>query len=231
MSSYIRTRTFCCCLPVRLGVFLLSLLALVGGAFLATIGWIQLSQLKQHPLGKIDQISLWIQSSLFSLLAVLALFGFFGAMVKSRAMVSGFAIAIAIHLGFSVAAGCFSIYAMFARDSQAALDSCLQKVTDVSDATQFCKSSLVLVKAVTVVIYVLTWLIQLYAYFVVRRYVDQLDEERLFENPIVMPRTMIMEAGGPQVTTYTGFAPTYPFTDPRQAFGATGRGQGPNHMA
>ena len=56
----------------------------------------------------------------------------------------------------------------------------------------------------------------------------QLDEERLFENPIVIPRTMVMQAGGPQVTTYAGFAPIYPFTDPRQAFG---HGQGLNHMA
>ena len=83
-------------------------------------------------------------------------------MIKSRGMVSGFAIGIAIHLGFSIAAGCFSIYTMFARDSQAALDSCLQKANDDSDATmQSCKSALVLIKAVMVVIYVLTWLIQL----------------------------------------------------------------------
>jgi hypothetical protein len=230
MSSYVRTRTFCCCLPVRFGVFLLSLLALAGGAFIAVIGWMHLSHSKQHPLAKIDEIALWIQSSVFSLLALLAIFGFFGAMIKNRGMVSGFAIAIAIHLGFSVASGCFSIYTMFARDSQAALDSCLQKANDDSDAiTQSCKNAIVLIKAVTVVIYVVTWLIQLYAYFVVERYVNQLDEEQLFENPI-MPRTLVMQAGGPQVTTYTGFAPNYPFTAPQQAYGATG-GQGPNHMA
>jgi hypothetical protein len=209
-----------------LGVFLLSFLALASGGFLAVIGWIQLYQLKQHPLGKTDEISLWIQSSLFSLLAALAVFGFFGAMIKSLGMVSGFAIAIAIHLGFSIAAGCFSIYTMFARDSQAAIDSCLQNTNDVSDAAmQSCKSGLILIKAVTVIIYVFTWLIQLYAYFVVERYVDQLDEERLFENPVAMPRTLVMQVGGPLVTTYTGFAPTYPFTNPRQAYGATPRGQ------
>jgi len=175
---------------------------------------------------KIDVISLWIQSSLFSLLALLAIFGFLGAMIKNRGMVSGFAIAIAIHLGFSIAAGCFSIYTMFARDSQPVLDSCLKKYNDDSDAAlQSCKSGLVLIKAVMVVVYVLTWLIQLYAYFVVERYVDQLDEEQLFENPVV-PRTMVLQVGGPQVTA--GLAPTYPFAEPQQAFG---RGHGPNNMA
>jgi len=151
-------------------------------------------------------------------------------MIKNRGMVSGFAIAIAIHLGFSIAAGCFSIYTMFALNSQEALDSCLQKANDDSDATmQSCKSRLILIKAAIVVIYVLTWLIQLYAYFVVERYVDQLDEERLFENP-VMPRTIILQVGGPSQVT-AGLAPAYSFTDPQQAFGATGRGQGPNNIA
>jgi len=226
MSSYVRSRTFCCCLPVRFGVFLLSLLALAGGSILAIYGWVQLFHLKEHPLAKIDEISLWIQSSLFSLLAILAIFGFIGAMIKNRGMVSSFAIAIAIHLGFSIAAGCFSIYTMFARDSQAVLDSCLQKSNDDSDAAmESCKKGLVLIKALIVVIYVLTWIIQLYAYFVVERYVDQLDEERLFENP-VMPRTMVLQAGGPQVTA--SLAPPYPFTDPQQAYG---RGHGPNNIA
>jgi len=220
MSSYVRSRTFCCCLPVRLGVFLLSLLAMAGGAFLAVLGWIQISQLKQHPLGKTDQIALWIQCSLFTLLALLAVFGFFGAMMRNRAMISGFAISVAIHLGFSIASGAFSIYTMFARDSQAALNSCLQKANDISDATtQSCKTGLIFIKAVTVVIYVLTWLIQLYAYFVVERYVYQLDEERLADNSVVVvPRTMVMGASGPHVTTY---APPYPSADARQGFGAT----------
>jgi len=226
MSPYVRSNTFCCCLPVRFGVFLLSLLALAGGGFLALIGWIQISHLKQHPLGKTDQISLWIQTSLFSLLAVLAIFGFIGAMIKNRGMVSGFATAIAIHLGFSIVAGCFAIYTMFARDSQATLDRCIQKANDDSDATvQSCKKGLILLKALIVVIYVFAWLIQLYAYFVVERYVDQLDEEFLFDNP-VLPRTMVLQVGGPQVTAGVAPPPTYSFTDSRQAFG-----HGPNNVA
>jgi len=227
MSSYVRSHTFCCCLPVRFGVFLLSLLALGGGGFVAAISWIKISHLKQHPLGKIEEISLWVQASIFSFLALLAIFGFLGAIIKNRGMVSGFGTAIAVHLGFSIAAGIFTIYTMFARDSQEALDKCITKAGDDSDATvQSCKKALILIKAVVVAVFVLMWLIQLYGYFVVERYVDQLDEERMFDNPI-MPRTMVLQMGGPQGTA--GFPPgTYPFTDPNQAFG---RGQGPNNVA
>jgi len=234
-DSYVRSRMFCLCLPVRFGVFLLSLLALAGGGFVAVIGWIQLSHLKQRPLGKTDEIALWIQSLLFSLLAVLSLLGFLGAITRRRGIVSGFAIGIAIHLGLNIAAGCFSIYTIFARDSQAALDSCLQKANDKSNATmQSCMSSLLLINAMVMVMYVLTWLIQLYAYFVVVSYMDQLDEESLFENPVDVPRMMVMQGGYPRASvtsTYSGSAPTYPFTQPRQAYNATGRGQVSNYMA
>jgi hypothetical protein len=202
-------------------------LAFAGGGFIAAISWIKISHLKQHPLGKSDQISLWIQASIFSFLALLAIFGFFGAIFRNRGMVSGFGTAIAIHLGFSIASGCFSIYTMFARKSQEALDQCTTKAGDDSDATvQSCKKALILIKAAVVTIYVLMWLIQLYGYFVVERYVDQLDEERMFDYP-VMPRTMVLQVGGPQGAA--GFPPgTYPFTDPNQAFG---RGQNPNNVA
>jgi hypothetical protein len=231
MAPYVRSRTFCCCLPVRLGVFILSLLAIIAGAFISAVGWIQISQLKQHPVTKTNEIALWIQSSLLSLLALLAVFGFLGAMIKNRPMISGFAIALAIHLGISIASGIFSIYIMFAHDSSGVLDTCIQNATQSSDVTQVpdditntCKKGLIILKAVLVAVYVLTWLIQLYAYFVVERYADQLDEESLAAAAAVVPRTMIMEGGGPQVTTYTGFAPSYPFTSSQQAHGAT-RGQ------
>jgi len=237
MAPYVRSRTFCCCLPVRLGVFVLSLLAMIGGSFIAAVGWIQISELKQHPLAKTDEIAVWIQSSLLTLLVLLAVFGFVGAVVKNRSMISAFAIGLAVHLGFSIAAGIFSIYSMFARDSSGALDTCIQNATHGSDTTQtpdditkLCKHGIILLKAIVVTIYVLTWLIQLYAYFVVERYGDQLDEERLAENAVVVPRTMVMEAGGPQVTTYTGFAPNYPFTSSQQSHGVA-RGQDPTHAA
>lgn len=166
-------------------------------------------------------------------------------MIKNRGMVSGFATAIAIHLGFSIVAGCFAIYRMFARDSQATLNRCIQKANDDSDDTvQSCKKGLILLKALIVVIYVFAWLIQLCsffyhtdiklplnfrfnldAYFVVERYVDQLDEEFLFDNP-VLPRTMVLQVGGPQVTAGVAPPPTYSFTDSQQAFG-----RGPNNVA
>jgi len=214
---HVRSRKFCCCLPVRFGVFILSLFAMVGGSFVAAYGYIQISQLAKNPLSRDEQIALWIQSILFTFLGLLAIFGFVGCLIKNRRMVSHFAISLAIHLGLSIAAGIYSMVSIFRQDPQQGIDNCLNSGTE-GVTVDTCRTSLNIMKGVMVGIYVLTWLVQLYAYFVVERYVDQLDDERDANNAVVMPQGAAQMAT--VTTTYGGFPPQYPFTAP----GAT-RGQ------
>ena len=42
---YVRSRKFCCCLPVRFGVFCESLLGIAIGGFIGVVGWIEVSKL------------------------------------------------------------------------------------------------------------------------------------------------------------------------------------------
>jgi hypothetical protein len=37
--TYVRSHTFCCCIPVRFGVFILSTLFSLGGGIIAVSGW------------------------------------------------------------------------------------------------------------------------------------------------------------------------------------------------
>jgi len=213
-----RTRTFLCCLPVRLGVFLLSLLAMAVGSFVAAMGWIRISQLSQHPLTKSDRIALWIHSVMFSILGFLAVLGFIGCLAKSRRMVAGFAIALAIHLGFSVASGIFSIYLFFRQAPEEAIDACANGSTDPT-VVDSCKNGMGTIKGIMIAIYVMTWLIQLYAYFIVEWYVDQLDDEEM-EKHAVISNNM----GQRNVNNY---GPTYAFSAPGNGYGVTA-GQDPS---
>jgi hypothetical protein len=231
MSVPVRSRKFCCCLPVRFGVFVLSLLAMVGGSFVAAFGWIQVSQLSKNPMDRADEIALWIHSGMFTILGALAVLGFIGALIKNRSMVSSFALALAIHLGFSIASGIFRLYTLFKENPRETLANCLNEAAEDSEATKTCQNGLAVMKGVMVAIYVITWLIQLYAYFVVERYADQLEDEEMAKNTVVIPRTGY-ETSTPQMTTYNGFASSaagsYPFTEPRQAYGVA-RGQDPSN--
>jgi len=199
---------------------------MVGGSFTAAAGWIQVSQLKQNPLDKSEKIALLIHSAMFTILSLVSVFGFIGAIIKNRRMISMFAVALAVHLGFSIASGIFTLVSLFKQDPSDAIATCLNASTDAT--TDGCKSGIATLKGIMVAVYVITWFIQLYFYFIVERYVDQLDDERMAETTVVIPRTMLQDVSAPQVTTYGGFAPSYPFTEPRQAFGVT-RGQDPSN--
>jgi len=208
-------RTFLCCLPVRLGVFLLSLIAMLGGSFVAAIGWIRVSQLGQNPLTKGAEIALWIHSIMFSILGLLALLGFIGCLAKSRGMVSSFATALAIHLGFSVISGIFSIYMFFRRSPQEAIDQCVNGSTDPS-VIESCNTGMGIMRGIVIAIYIVTWLLQLYAYFIVEWYVDQLDDEEMDKHSVIIPH--MASAINPPVIN--NFGPSYPFTEPVNAHGA-----------
>jgi len=187
------------------------------GAFVAAIGWIRISQLSQHPLTKSGRIALWIHTVMFSILGFLAVLGFIGCLAKSRRMVSGFAIALAIHLGFSVASGIFSIYLFFRQPPEEAIEACTNGSTDPS-VIDSCQNGTGAMKGIMIAIYVVTWLLQLYSYFIVEWYVAQLDDEDAEKHAADDMRQ-------PSINNY---GPTYAFSAPGNAQGAAA-GQDPSN--
>jgi len=224
----------------------LSLIAMVGGSFVAVLAFKQIHGLKEHPLPKGEILALWIHGLMFLFLAFLAIFGFIGALTKSRAKIATFAIAVAIHLGFSVASGIFTIISVFRHGAEeqvkqciaaggeasanATVDTAAGAASGVTEAA--CKSGVSIMKAAMIIIYVITWGVQLYCYFVVERYADQLAEEEERRGVVVMPPTQqvqqvasnaVSHAQNPPAPAYSAFAPSYPFSAPGAAFGNNGR--------
>lgn len=195
---------------------------------MAAIGWIQVSQLSTHPREKWEEIALWIHSVIFSLLGLLAVFGFLGCLIKSRGMVRSFAVALALHFGFSLASGVFTLYTLFRQSPQEVIDKCVNGSED-PEIVQGCSNGVGLMKGLMVAIYVITWLVQIYAYFVVERYVDQLDDEEMAHGTVVIPRTMV-DVSVHQPSAYNGYnsAAPYPFATPRNAHGV-GSGEDPSN--
>ena len=74
-------------------------------------------------------------------------------------MVAHFANALAIHLGFNIAAGIFTLYSLFKKDSQDAINQCMAQSADAT--MDGCKSAIAIMKGLMVAIYVITWLVEL----------------------------------------------------------------------
>ncbi|KAF9447626.1 hypothetical protein P691DRAFT_671138 [Macrolepiota fuliginosa MF-IS2] len=208
--AYVRSRKFCCCIPVRFGVFLLSFLGMGGGILLSVLGWWSIALI--IPVSKPDEIALYFSSVMYTLLALVSLFGFAGAIIKSIRMVASFASALLVHLVFSVGIGIYAIYTVFKQDPQDIFNKCVGNAGDAY-AESICKDSFAIIKGVTIAVYIITWLLQLYAYFVVLRYVEQLEHEESLKRQVI---DNILSRPAPiNVTTYSAFGSA---TQPRSAF-------------
>ncbi|TFK24088.1 hypothetical protein FA15DRAFT_704850 [Coprinopsis marcescibilis] len=189
--SQIQTRKFCFCLPVRLGVFVVSLLTMTAGSILGAIGWMQVVQFRTHPVELGDEIAAYVHASIFSLLGLLSIFGFVGSLVRLRGLVIAYSVGIAIHLGLSIASGIFNMYTMFKPNPQSAIEACMNAVKDSEDLDEtrrICQTGSAIAKGIIVAIYVITWLLQIYAFFIIERYAEQLEEEEMAKLAAIMPQ-------------------------------------------
>jgi len=181
-AAQVRTRTCCFCLPVRFGVFVVTILGLAGGILLSYVGWSQTVRL-QGVLPKANEIALYIASALWTLLAVLSLFGFVGAIIRNRTMISIFFMILVGHLIFSIISGAFALYNIFNVAGPDALQQCLATAAssapgpDVSTAAD-CQQGFNIIRGVAVGVFILAWLLEIWACFIVNSYINQLTDEK-----------------------------------------------------
>ncbi|KAJ7602420.1 hypothetical protein FB45DRAFT_798866 [Roridomyces roridus] len=213
--AYVQTRTFCCCLPVRFGVLVMSLIALLGGGLVAVGGVVEIKRLDEHIITESHKPALYVVTAIFSLLALLGAFGLFGVLARNTAAVSTFSSALSLHLGFSIGTGIFSIYTVFKRNSDAAISNCIQNSTDPSKIKQ-CHTDLDIAKGLIIGIFLVAWVVELYGCIIAANYVRQLKEEEMAKGTAVNPNAYIPNA---PMTTYAPPPGAYAFTQPNQALG------------
>jgi len=174
---YIRTRKFCCCLPVRFGVFIMTVFGTIVGGLVCIAGWLAVSHFNQStPLSHQDEIALYIQTIMYTLLAVVSAFGFIGAVIRSPTLVSLYSSLLIGHFVFNLIIGIFSIYSLFHQNASDLSTKCDDLAAD-DIGNQLCGNGMTVVKGLMIAFLVLIWLIQLYGIIIVSNYVDQLDEE------------------------------------------------------
>ncbi|KAF8626452.1 hypothetical protein AX15_004868 [Amanita polypyramis BW_CC] len=192
------TRTFCCCIPVRLGVFILTILNLVMGLLIAVVGWTQVAQSRKTPLSTEDEIALVLNAGMFSVLAAISLLGLIGAVIKQRSLISTFGMMLLVYLCISIGTGIYAMYSMFRNNGQAIVQACLDGSSSLSGDD--CKATARIFEALVIVIYIIVWLLQLWGFIIVINYCHQLDDE---EEELLKPR--IETSLGKQITTYDSF--------------------------
>lgn len=215
------TRFFCCCLPVRLGVFVLSFLQLLFAGAIAGLVWRDF--IVAGPVGT-ERIAHLVTGIVFGLMAVAALFGFIGAMVRVRGLVQTYAVMLYCLILASVGASVFFVYTLYHSGGEQFIDTCRAQ-SDKIDLAQakaidgaqetldnaldtICDGLLTTFKIVYIVLMVIVVLIQLYCAHIVQSYASQLDEEEILEDkqrlvsypqPIVVAPQMVYNPHAPKM--------------------------------
>jgi len=176
---------FCCCIPVRVAVFITSLLSLVGSALAAgAFFWFvhaidtrpDLLDNSQVKINSGARIGIIIAGVILSIIAIISLFGFIGSVVRNRRMVKAYSALVWICFLFSLALTGFTFYLVFSKSS---LIQCYDNdLKEVPCSTVFNSGR----KIGFVIGNVFGLLIQLYICIVIRRYVEQLEEEQAYKN-------------------------------------------------
>jgi len=169
--GYVRARTFCCCLPVRFGVFVMTFLGLVGGSLITAAGIIQAKR-TGHTTSKAGLI---LQIIVYLVLAIVSVFGLVGAISKRRKLVLVYWLTLLGHLLFSVIAGIVALHALF-KDAPADINTCVNGSTDPNVRIN-CQKGMKIMKGITVTLFLLVWMIEIYGCVIVDSYVKQLAEE------------------------------------------------------
>lgn len=212
----VRSRLFCCCLPVRFGVFSMSILYFALGGLIAASGFLQLKdQDAFKALVPRDKTALILNTVMYSLLALVSILGFIGAIAKSRNCIAVYRTVLSLHLGFSIATGVFYIITLFNKDNENnTINLCVQRaINDVGvDTTAVCRSSYQIFRGVVIGVLVLIWLIELWGCIICADYVDQLEDEQAMQS---------YKTSAPSMTTtynvnHFGAQPqgVYPFSQP-----------------
>jgi len=192
------SKHFCCCIPVRFGVWIMSLSTFLGWGAAAFLAFYSLAFVSQHPerfsvhISTGGKIGWGITGAIMAIFALISLFGFIGACIRNRNYVNNYkglvlfmwiidlfisigliALAFVIRSKKDLAAQCsnITINGTTINDTQDEVEQCQKAIQALQD-TPFIAAWCI------VIIVSLLW--NLYGVIIVRRYVDQLDDEESY---------------------------------------------------
>jgi hypothetical protein len=165
----VTTRTFLCCIPVRVGVVLLSLLGFFGGSLITAVAIIHLKRSEG------SKTSLVIQIVIYILLALVSVLGLVGAITRKLGFIRLYFGMLVTHLIFSIVSGVIAIHRNF-KDSPQYISEC-SSGSEEPAAIRTCQNAANLWKGVLIAIFIFAWLLETWACSIVHKYSKQLEEE------------------------------------------------------
>jgi len=173
-----RCRTFLCCLSLRIGVCLLTLIAMLVSGSGAAGSWLEVSWMTLHPLASRAKVAIIAQGGVFSVLFLLSCLGFISALGKQRGAVYIYSKFIFIHAPLIILSLVLTLYVDLRPESSdpKVVENCLNGSTSPI-ILQFCAQEGLssVIKILPIALLGAAVLIQFYAWMVAISYGEELD--------------------------------------------------------
>jgi len=168
-------KTFCCCLPVRIGVLIMSLLGILFGGVLSVVLWFEVASTADMTSG--ERAGFVLVGLVESLLFVASALGFVGAAVRKQLFVQIYAYFIYVHFLLNIGVAGYLLYLVTHFSSSAAVTACQETIQN-QQAKDQCTGLLKIARGVYFVVAAIVLLVELYVALVVTRYLNQVKNEK-----------------------------------------------------
>ncbi|KAK0226197.1 hypothetical protein IW262DRAFT_1294438 [Armillaria fumosa] len=172
---------FCCCLPVRAGVIIMSLLGIILSGILTIVLWYEVAitePLKGTPdLTSGERTGFVLAGLLETFLCVVSILGFVGAIVRKQLFVRIYAYFIYVHFFINVAVAAYLLWLITHFTENAATKACEDTIKNTGTQQQ-CIGILQIARGVYFVVAALVLLIEMYGAIIVARYLNQIQREK-----------------------------------------------------
>ncbi|KAF8070510.1 hypothetical protein FPV67DRAFT_1487667 [Lyophyllum atratum] len=168
-------KTFCCCLPVRMGVIIMSLLGILFGGVLSIVLWFEVASTADMTSG--ERAGFVIAGLVESVLLVASVLGFVGAIVRKQLFVQIYAYFIYVHFLLNLGVAAYLLYLVTHFSSSAAVKACHETIQN-QQAKDQCTGLLKIARGVYFAVASIVLLVELYLALVVTRYLNQVKNEK-----------------------------------------------------
>ncbi|THH15467.1 hypothetical protein EW146_g5014, partial [Bondarzewia mesenterica] len=166
---------FCCCLPVRAGVIIMSFLNLVVSALLSIIVWYEVAS--TPTLDGTERGSFIGIGIVETLLALVSVLGFVGAVVRKQSFVTVYCYALYVHFVINLAVAGYFLYVILHAEQADAVKACKDAIQNTGTQDQ-CLGLLHIAAGLFGGLAGFLLLLELYGALMATRYVHQVKTEK-----------------------------------------------------
>ncbi|KAJ7072260.1 hypothetical protein C8F01DRAFT_1103157 [Mycena amicta] len=167
--------TFCCCLRVRLGVLIMTVLGMLFAGILSILLWFEVSSTPD--LTSKERAAFIVAGLVETLLFVASMLGFVGAVVRKQLFVQIYAYIVYVHFVLNLGVAAFLLY-MLVHVSTTDQNKACQLAIHNTDAQNQCTSLLKVGLGVYGAVAGTVLLAEMYGAIIVARYVNQIQREK-----------------------------------------------------